>query len=379
MAELLSTELRDLLALSLVPGLGPRLTAALLKRFGSAAAVRNASVEQLREIPHIGEKLSTQFADVLRHLDLQTEIDLIEKHNVRLLPLGDPDYPSALARIEDPPPMLYYRGAWAESDARAVGVVGSRHCTSYGRHMAARIASGLSRAGYTIVSGLARGIDGAAHKAAMEAGGRTIAVMAGGLSGIYPPEHKDLSEAIEKAGCLVSETPMSLAPQAGMFPARNRIISGLSRAVVIVEASDRSGALITAEHASKQSREVFAVPGNADSVASAGTLRLIRDGARLVRDADDILEDLAGLSAPVRPAPGPTIPLSQAETRPPEPPPGLDELQRRLWDLLAEGPRHIDDLVHAMATPVAQLNGMLMLMEMKKAVRRLPGNVYERR
>src|SRR5262245_16283483 len=349
--------MRDLLALSLVPGLGPRLTAALLRRFGTAAAVRRASIEQLQEVPHIGEKLSYQFVETLRQLNLQAEIDLIEKHNVRLLAYGDPGYPTALAGIGDPPPMLYYRGSWAESDGRAVGVVGSRHCTSYGRRMAERIASGLARAGFTVVSGLARGIDGAAHRAALEAGGRTIAVLAGGLCSIYPPEHQDLSEDIENCGCVLSEAPMSSEPQAMLFPSRNRIISGLSQAVVIVEASERSGTLITAGHAADQSRQVFAVPGNADSGASAGTLQLIRDGARLVRDADDILEDLAGLSKVVRGQAAKTIhPISNDPPTAPMPPAGLDETQRRLWDLLGDGPRHIDDLVRTLCVPVAQLN-----------------------
>ncbi len=378
MPEPLSDAMCDLLALSLVPGLGPRLTAALLSRFGTAAAIRRALIEQLQQVPQIGEKLSYQFVEALRHTELQSEIDLIEKHQVSLLAFGDATYPAALAKIVDPPPMLYYRGSWNESDARAIGIVGSRHCTAYGRRMAERIASGLARAGYTIVSGLARGIDGVAHRSALDAGRRTIAVVAGGLSAIYPPEHKDLSEAIEKSGCVVSETPMTLAPQPGMFPARNRIISGLSRAVVIVEANDRSGALITARHAAEQSRELFAVPGNVDSAASGGTNRLIRDGARLVRDADDILEDLAGVSSSQGHLPaGSTIPGAQAPAS--TPPPGLDETQQRLWDQLADGPRHIDDLVRAVGVPVAQLNGMLMLLEMKKAVRRLPGNIYERR
>lgn len=380
MADPLPESLRDLLALSLVPGLGPRLTAQLLRRFGTAAAVRRASIEQLQEVPHIGEKLSYQFVEALRQLDLQSELDLIEKHQVHLLAHGDPGYPKALAGIADPPPMLYYRGTWAESDERSVGVVGSRHCTSYGRRMAERIASGLARAGITVVSGLARGVDGTAHRAALDAGGRTIAVLAGGLSSIYPPEHKDLSEAIEKSGCLVSESPMSSEPQAMLFPSRNRIISGLSQAVVIVEASERSGTLITAGHAADQNRQVFAVPGNVDSGASTGTLKLIRDGARLVRDADDILEDLAGLSKMGRPPAARTIhPQSSDPPTVPMPPAGLDESQRQLWDSLGEGPRHVDDLVRTLGVPVAQLNGILMLMEMKKAVRRLPGNVYERR
>jgi DNA processing protein len=167
--------------------------------------------------------------------------------------------------------------------------------------MAERLAAGLVRAGFTVVSGLARGIDGAAHRAALEAGGRTIAVLAGGLSRIYPPEHADLADQVAARGALVTETPMTVQPQPGMFPARNRIISGLSRGVVIVEAGERSGALITATHAAEQGREVFAVPGQADSPASAGCLELIRKGVRLVRSVDDILEDLRGLSVPSLP------------------------------------------------------------------------------
>jgi DNA processing protein len=262
-----------------------------------------------------------------------------------------------------------------EADSRAIAIVGSRGCTAYGRRMTDRIATDLARAGYTIVSGLARGIDGAAHSAALKAGGRTIAVLAGGLSSIYPPEHADLAVAVSEAGCLVSETPMTLPPQPGMFHARNRIISGLALGVVVIEASDRSGALITAGHAAEQQRELFALPGNADSLMSVGTLRLMRDGARPIRNADDILEDLAGLTPPA----GPMTAEPAAPAPPPEPPPQLDDTQRRVWEALASGQRHIDDLVRELDIPVASLNGILMMLEMKKAVRRLPGNSYERR
>jgi DNA processing protein len=229
----------------------------------------------------------------------------------------------------------------------------------------------------TVVSGLARGIDGAAHRGALEAGGRTIAVLAGGLSQIYPPEHDELAEEVVNSGCLFTETPMTVPPQPGMFPARNRIISGLAQGVVIVEAGDKSGALITAEHAAIQGREVFAVPANADNAPSAGSLRLLREGARLVRDADDILEDLAGLSRvePPRLAKATTANLSP---RAPVVPPGLDDSQRRVWELLGDGSQHVDELVRATSVPVAQLNGLLMMLEMKKIVRRLPGNMYER-
>lgn len=373
MPEPISPAMEDILALSLVPNLGPRLTAALTKHFGSAAAIRKATASQLRQVPQIGDKLAEQFAAALRSVNVAREIELIQKHGVGLLALGDPGYPAALATIGNAPPLLYYRGKLTDADTRAVGIVGSRQCTAYGRRMAERIATGLARAGWTVVSGLARGIDGVAHRAALAAGGRTIAVLAGGLSEIYPPEHADLAREIESAGCILTETPMTVEPLPGMFPARNRIISALSRGVVVVEAPERSGALITATHAVEQGREVFAVPGNADSDGSQGTLKLIRQGARLVRSADDILEDLAGISPPVSAA------TTEAPKAPPLEPPQLDDTQRNVWQQLAGGSRHIDDLVRATGIDVAKLNGILMMLEMKKVVRRLPGNVYERR
>jgi len=359
---------RDLLALTLVPGLGPRLTAALVRHFGTAAAVMRADPAQMRQIPHIGEKLARQFTEALRGLDVQPELDAIARHGVRITTIGELGYPAALARIPDPPTLLYRRGTFTEADARAVAIVGSRQCSNYGRKMAGQIAAGLARAGFTVVSGLALGVDGAAHDGALKAGGRTIAVLAGGLSRIYPPDHLELSRAVEQSGCLLSETPMALPPQPGMFHARNRIISGLSRAIVIVEAGERSGALITASHAAEQGRELFAVPANVDSPFSAGTLRLLRNGARLVRGIDDILEDLGGI-API---------VEAAAAQPAPEPPALDEPQRRVWEQLAGGSRHVDDLASAIGMPVAQLGGLLMQLELKKVVRRLPGNVYER-
>jgi DNA protecting protein DprA len=220
-----------------------------------------------------------------------------------------------------------------------------------------------------VPGGLARGIDGAAHRGALEAGGRTLAVLAGGLSRIYPPEHADLAREVEASGALLSEAAMRQDPMAGMFPARNRLISGLSRGVVIIEAAERSGALITAEHAAEQGRSVFAVPGPVDSEASSGTLRLIRDGATLVRSAEDILEDLDGVAAAAAAAPKPPTPV----------PPGLDATQQRLWEFLADRPRHVDEMAQQLGLAVPQITGALMMLEMKKVVRRLPGNQYERR
>jgi DNA processing protein len=365
MADTLPADVRDLLVLNLVPGLGPRLTAALLERLGSPGAVLRAPVDQLAQVPHIGPKLADDFHEAIRRIDVAAEVASLEKHRTSLLALGTPAYPEPLSQVADPPHLLYARGRWEPRDSNAVAVVGSRHCTAYGRRVAQRLAAELARAGFTVVSGLARGIDAAAHRGALEAGGRTLAVLAGGLSRIYPPEHEDLAAKVEAAGALLSEAPMAMEPLAGMFPARNRLISGLSRGVVVVEAAERSGALITARHAGEQGRTVCAVPGPVDSAASAGSNRLLRDGATLVRHAEDVIEELDGI-----------LPASPAPTA--EPPRDLDGLQRRIWESLAAQPLHVDELAQRLAAPVPQLTGPLLTLEMKRVIRRLSGNRYER-
>ena len=381
------------LELALVPGLGPKLTAALLEHFGSADAALHASAAQLEAVPKIGALLAQQFAASFRTVDASAELASLQKHAVQIALLGREPYPTRLATIDDAPQLLYYRGTFDDADRNAVGIVGSRQCTPYGRRMAERIAAGLVRAGWTVISGLARGIDGVAHQAALDAGGRTIAVLAGGLSRIYPPEHAELADAIALRGALLTETPMTVAPQPGMFPARNRIISALSRGIVVIEANARSGALITATHAGEQGHEVFALPGNVDSGPSAGCHELLRKGARLVRDADDILEDLRGIAPPDLPpkarrvappertlfgAAEPVAAARASEIATPVRPPGLDELQIRIWEALTEA-RHSDELARELALPSGELTRALMMLEMKKAIRRLPGNSYERR
>jgi DNA processing protein len=373
MPMLLDDDLRDLLALQLTPGLGPRLTTALLERFGSARRALSATAAELAQVPQIGERLAEKLTRALAGINVTKELELLERYETRLLVFGTPDYPTALASLEDAPHLLYVRGEVRLQDANAVAIVGSRHCTNYGRRVAARLATGLVRAGVTIISGLARGIDGVAQEAALKAGGRTIAVLAGGLSRIYPPEHADLAKAIESSGALLSEASMEQEPQAGMFPARNRIISGLARVVVIVEAAERSGALITASHAGEQGRTVFAIPGAIDNPASAGCNALIRDGAILARGVDDILEELHGVSAME------TRAKTAATTPPPlVPAPELDPTQRRIWEFLADGPRTLDDIAQQLSLDVPTLSTSLMLLEMKKVVRRLPGSRYER-
>lgn len=362
----LSPDQRDVLTLHLVPGIGPRLCAALLERFGSAAAALRATTDQLLEVPHLGPKVASQLRESLARRDVDAECALIEQHGVDVRFFGESEYPAPLAEIPLPPRVLYVKGTLESSDTRIVAIVGSRSCTSYGRRVADRLAQDLARAGWTIVSGLARGIDGAAHRGALQAKGRTIAVMAGGLATIYPPEHAELAEEVARSGALVSEVSMRMEPLAGMFPARNRIIAGLCRAVIVVEANDHSGALITARHAADQGREVFAVPGPVDSRASAGALKLLRDGAKLVRHAGDVLEDLQAL-------PG----LLTAEPAEVQAPSGLDEIPLRLWEHLAER-RTVDELARHIGLPVGAVVGHLMALEMRRLIRRLPGNWYER-
>ncbi len=371
------------LALALVPDLGPKRTRAVLAHFGGPEAALRATADQLRRVESLGPKLADQFAAAFRTADPAAEWALVQKHGVAVVPLGHPDYPERLAAIPDPPALLYRRGDLLPADERAVAFVGSRACTPYGIRTAERLAAGMAAAGWTVVSGLARGIDAAAHRGALEAGGRTVAVLAGGLRRIYPPEHADLAERVVAAGCLITETPMTVQPQPGMFPARNRIISGLSRAVVVVEANSRSGALITVDHAADQGRDVYAVPGPVDSPASAGCLELIRTGARMVRSADDILEELAGIAGSA-PPPRPLPPkadkgLFEVPTPPPAgPPPGLDGAPLRVWEALA-GSKQADELARDLGIPPGELAGVLLRLEMKKAVRRLPGNHWERR
>jgi DNA processing protein len=368
-------DLPDLLALHLAPGLGPCRTAALLQHFGSAARARRASAAELREVDGIGPKMAEQLARALPRAEVDSELRRVERAGVRLVALGTPEYPAALAHIADAPHLLYVRGTLTEADALAVALVGSRGCSEYGRRTTARLAAGLARTGVTVVSGLARGVDGVAHRAALEAGGRTLAVLANGLAQVYPPEHAELARQVEAAGALLTESHMEQGPLAGLFPARNRIISGLCRAVVIVEAGERSGALLTASHAAEQGRTVLAVPGPVDAPVSRGTNELIRKGAVPCRSVEDILEELHGVSAVAK--------MQKAALPPPPaapsgPPPGLDETQRRLWEALAEGPRHLDELVQRLGMTVSQVTTGLLMLEMKKAVRRLPGNRYER-
>jgi DNA processing protein len=296
---------------------------------------------------------------------VDADLCLIERYGVRLLTLRDDDYPPLLRQIFDPPALLYVRGSLGEGDRCAVAMVGSRRCSVYARAIADRIARDLVSAGVTVVSGLARGVDTAAHLGALNGGGRTVAVLGSGLGRVYPPENRELAERIAATGAVVSEFPMTAQPDAWHFPARNRIISGWCQGVCVVEARLGSGALITAEFAAEQGRDVFAVPGPVSDPRSRGAHALIREGACLVEEAGDILTALGVFTATA----DPQLML---------PDPALTEDEQMLLKLLGPQPRSMDDLIAESTAPTARVSAALTLLEMKGMARRCAGSSYVR-
>jgi DNA processing protein len=367
----ISSDLRDLLCLSMVSGVGPNLFRALVERLGSPTAVLDAPLSRLRDVPGIGTKLAERIAAARREKNVEQELAECDRLGVRLVTTDSEEFPASLKTIPSPPAVLYVRGTLMPRDMLAVALVGSRHCTHYGLRTAERLANSLARIGFTIVSGLARGIDAAAHRGALAGGGRTIAVLASGVGNIYPPEHADLAEQILKSGALVSEMPTHFEPIAGLFPQRNRIISGLSLGVIVVEAAQRSGALITTTHAKEQNREVFAVPGPVDSLASRGCHALLRDGATLVESAADVLDALGPLMNEIKPTHDTSIrhPLELV----------LNEIERKLLDVIGSDAVSADELVARCQMAAPQVLSTLSVLEMRRLVRRMPGNVYARR
>jgi DNA processing protein len=364
-------ELRDLVCLTMVSGVGPHTSRALLERFGTAGRVLDASIGSLRDVPGVGPKLADKLARARRDHDAGAELEQCERAGVRVVPRGSPGYPPSLEQIPDPPGLLYVRGSVEARDQLAIALVGSRRCTPYGMRTAERLAAALARVGLTVVSGLARGIDAAAHRGALKAGGRTLAVLANGLGRVYPPEHEELADELAGAGALLSEMPMGQGPLAGLFPQRNRLISGLCLGVVVIEATPRSGSLTTARHAMEQNREVFAVPGPVDSLSSQGCHRLIRDGARLVETVDDVLEELGPLVQEVRPTPEETPVRRPAEL-------ALSDLERSLLGKLDDRPVGVDELIVGTGMTASQVLATLSVLEMRRLVRRLPGHQFVR-
>ena len=357
------------LLLALTPGIGPRLRKSLLDHFGSAAAAVAATARELCDVQGIGQKLSRSIVETRQQIDVPAELARFRESGVQVVAESSAEYPQVLRSIPDPPGVLFVRGQILPSDGLAVAIVGTRHATQYGIAQADRLATGLARAGYTIVSGLARGIDAVAHRGALKAGGRTLGVLGSGVLNIYPPEHEQLAADVIAKGALISESPPHSPPLPGAFPQRNRIVTGLSLGVIVVEAADRSGALISARHAGEQGRDVFAVPGRVDSRMSKGCHKLIRDGAKLIETVDDVLEELGPLAKPT--------PLAGQEAAPAIRHPAelqLNEPEKAVLATITDDPQTIDDIAAASRLPVQNVLSTISVLEMRRLIRRLGGN-----
>jgi DNA processing protein len=364
---------RAWVALAATPGLTPRGCALLLAHYLAPESILAASAGALASVSGVSESAAKSLASGESGRRAEQLLRESKRLGILVLTPDDAAYPARLRDLPDPPPALWSRGG-GECPPAALAIVGSRRPSPYGRTMAERFGRELARAGMTVVSGLARGIDAAAHRAALDIGGHTIAVLGCGVDRVYPPEHRALQEAIGREGILLTEFPLGAPPLAHHFPRRNRLISGLALGVVVVEAGERSGSLITARLALEQGREVFAVPGNLGAGGSVGTNRLIKAGATLVERVDDMLEAVAlqldpSFLRPLRPSPS-VVHASAAAT--------LTTEEHALVDHVTDEPRHMDELAVRMGRPVQQVAALLVSLEIKGAVRQLPGQFYRR-
>ena len=365
----------DHLRLAAIPGLGPTLRRRLIGQFGSASRVLQESAASLESIHGIGRHLASAISMSSMHDEASRILDDCQEHGIDIVLNTDPVFPELLSQIPDPPDMLFVRGTLEPCDSLAIAVVGARHATKTGQRIAHAFAEGLAHAGLTIVSGLARGIDAAAHRGAIRAGGRTIAVLGSGLRNIYPREHHQLVEDVISHGAAVSELPPATPPQAAAFPRRNRIVSGLSLGTVVIQASQRSGALITARLAGEQGRDVFALPGPIECRMSAGCHGLIRDGVTLVTCIDEILDELGPLYKKLRTSEGRDI-HKPAELQ-------LDKFEQNVLttiDATSDQTKKttVDAVVEYMNIEPSRVLAACAALEIRKIVIRSPGNIIER-
>lgn len=368
---------RDYLRLHLADAVGPVLLGRLIAKFGDVAAMLNASIAALTTVEGIGERRAKAVFESRNDDAVHREIELAQQSGARIICWEDPEYPSQLRHCDDPPVCLYVRGALQPTDAVSISIVGSRKCSRYGYDQARRFAALLSGTGFTVISGMARGVDGYAHEGAISANGRTVAVLGCGVDVVYPPEHDKLAAQITETGAIVSELPMGSSPQTGAFPSRNRIIAGMSLGTIVVEASKRSGALITARLASEYNREVFAIPGRLDTPTAIGTNRLIQKGtAKLVTGLEDILDELGdvGETMGALSSDEPTLFDAPDEERT-----GLASLapnERALVQLLEQGELSIDDLIAKTNLSASEVTVALTMLRIKSAIVELPGNRF---
>jgi DNA processing protein len=363
-------DFRHWLELSLVPGVGAKTFLKLLDEFGDPKSILGAPRSALERVQGVGSVLADAISRGQKS-SLEKSLKLIDEFDVTILTLNDPTYPELLKHIHDPPPVLYVRGSFEPADRNAISVVGSRRATHYGKTVAGRIAGDLARIGFTVISGLAYGVDAAAHKAALDAGGRTIAVLGCGVDVVYPRANSKLFEQVPGSGALISEFAMGAQPDAGHFPARNRIVSGLSLGTLVIEAPRRSGALITARLAMEQNREVFAVPGNVFSPYVEGCHRLIKDGAKLVENVYDIIGEIeSGLVGDLLENSKPEADGADLEAA------KLSADEKKILAFLSATPAHIDDVIEQCSLIAPRASGALVTLELKGRIQQLSGKQF---
>jgi DNA processing protein len=349
------------LGFNLVRGIGPVRLRGLLKHFGDIQTAWEAPRADLEQTG-LDRRSLNNLLKARRQIDLAQVRQNVEDEGAHVLTWESPDYPELLRQIPDPPPVLFVKGELTPADEWAVAMVGTRKATAYGKEVARQLSGALARNHVTVVSGMARGIDGTAHRAALEAGGRTVAVLGCGVDRVYPPEHRQLARDIAENGALISDYPLGTRPEGKNFPPRNRIISGLSRGVIVVEAGLRSGALITADFAADQGRDVFAVPGNIYSPGSKGCNRLLRDGASIVTEVRDVLEMLHLDQLAEKQVARAVLPENATEAT--------------IFEQLSHEPCHVDELARAIELPIEEINSTLVMMELKGMVRQVGALQY---
>ncbi|MDQ6654582.1 MAG: DNA-processing protein DprA [Verrucomicrobiota bacterium] len=355
------------IALNMLAGMGPVRLRKLLRVFETPERILSASRSALQAIDGVGPEVAQQIVGWESSVDLGAELQRIREFGAQVITGDSPLYPKQLREIHAPPIVLYVWGEITDRDKHAVGVIGSRRTTHYGTECAKKLSYQLAYSGLTVVSGLARGIDTAAHQGALAAKGRTIAVIGSGLSKLYPPENAALAEKIASGnGAVISEFSMEVEPDRQTFPMRNRIISGWSHGILVVEAGLNSGALITASQALEQGRAVYAVPGHINAPSAHGSNRLIQQGAKLVMEAGDILDDLEILLPDTKPAP-------EAAMRPL---PALTDDERRVYDAIETSETSIDDIATKSDLPSGSVSSTLLRLELKRLVKQLPGKHF---
>ncbi len=405
---MLSKQTTDLIHLNLIQGIGQKTILFLMDKFGSAEKILNATSQELEGIGKLSPNARNSLTQKNLGCPLEHELALIDKFGCHVITYYDDDYPLLLKQIDTPPLLLYVRGELKPEDAVSIALVGSRQAKDYGRRVSYQLSYQLAKRGLTITSGLAKGIDTCAHRGALDANGRTIAVMGNGLSIVYPAANSKLVERIIESGALISEFRMGMKPRAKNFPRRNRIISGLTFGTVVVEASNRSGALITADHAIDQGREVFAVPGQIFSELSAGTHKLIDDGAKLINTVEDLLEALpqhyrnqittqtAGTGSDAdttiqQPLPDNKRTPQQKDPVPADintsvnkkadanvPLPDLTADEEVIFNAIEIPASHIDSIVRATKLPINQVSSVLLMLELKGIIEQLPGKMFSK-